>query len=246
MGSISCCTTCTIRSSKLVKLNCGSVKNTWKLFKTSVYLHYQPGTFLKRKNSIQSLVDLMQQLFSDLGSQGLWVIIFFQWFGLLYYCICVSLVLTVWSVLWSSTVLTCTRSSNIYLLIDLWRLQVKVTCQVHFSQDVIYLTFEKHLYKGFVILHFVFSSVIVPQDPVYISKEAPVKQSSCNGDWSYEVKHINGCPVAVTYPVARHCNCSKCNPDDTDCGPSSETCPAVCPPFPLSLFTLDWNKSSVP
>ncbi|XP_061830831.1 gonadotropin subunit beta-1 [Nerophis lumbriciformis] len=56
------------------------------------------------------------------------------------------------------------------------------------------------------------------KDSVY---EVPVdvsKQNVCNGDWSYEVKHFEGCPVAVTYPVAKNCACTTCNHDDTDCG----------------------------
>ncbi|XP_034437100.1 follitropin subunit beta [Hippoglossus hippoglossus] len=78
------------------------------------------------------------------------------------------------------------------------------------------------------------------KDPVYISKEGPDKQNSCNGDWSYEVKHINGCPVAVTYPVARHCHCSICNLDDTDCSPFPGDIPGCLTTLhSLSLSTLD-------
>ncbi|XP_069383195.1 follitropin subunit beta isoform X2 [Paralichthys olivaceus] len=68
------------------------------------------------------------------------------------------------------------------------------------------------------------------EDPVYISETGPAKQRICNGDWSYEAKHINGCPVAVTYPVARHCHCTVCNPGNTDCGRFPGDIPS-CLPF---------------
>ncbi|XP_007569048.1 gonadotropin subunit beta-1 [Poecilia formosa] len=56
------------------------------------------------------------------------------------------------------------------------------------------------------------------QDPVYRSHlQAPV-QKTCNGDWSYKVKHIKGCPGSITYPVATNCYCTTCNPEDTYCG----------------------------
>ncbi|KAM7424549.1 hypothetical protein PAMA_000750 [Pampus argenteus] len=59
------------------------------------------------------------------------------------------------------------------------------------------------------------------EDPVYISpygREESEKEKSCNGDWSYEVKHIEGCPVGVTYPVARNCKCAVCNTGNVYCG----------------------------
>uniref|UniRef100_A0A3B3UQ06 Gonadotropin subunit beta-1-like n=2 Tax=Poecilia latipinna TaxID=48699 RepID=A0A3B3UQ06_9TELE len=56
------------------------------------------------------------------------------------------------------------------------------------------------------------------QDPVYRSHlQAPV-QKTCNGDWSYKVKHIKGCPGSITYPVATNCYCTTCNTEDTYCG----------------------------
>ncbi|KAM8763405.1 follitropin subunit beta [Acanthopagrus schlegelii] len=56
------------------------------------------------------------------------------------------------------------------------------------------------------------------EDPVYLSHHDWAEQRTCNGDWSYEVKHIDGCPLAVTYPVARNCECTVCNTGNTDCG----------------------------
>lgn len=52
------------------------------------------------------------------------------------------------------------------------------------------------------------------QAPVYSSHQPPPDQNTCNGDWSYEVTHIDGCPEAVTYPVARDCKCQVCNPEE--------------------------------
>ncbi|KAM9861246.1 follitropin subunit beta [Aulostomus maculatus] len=56
------------------------------------------------------------------------------------------------------------------------------------------------------------------EDPVYISHDDWAKQETCNGDWTYEVKHIQGCPEGVTYPVARSCKCAACNTGNTYCG----------------------------
>ncbi|XP_076012083.1 gonadotropin subunit beta-1-like [Genypterus blacodes] len=56
------------------------------------------------------------------------------------------------------------------------------------------------------------------RDWVYIGADDWGEQKICNGDWSYEVKYIKGCPEAVTYPVARNCMCSRCDPGSTDCG----------------------------
>ncbi|XP_068428981.1 gonadotropin subunit beta-1-like [Clinocottus analis] len=56
------------------------------------------------------------------------------------------------------------------------------------------------------------------QDSVFISKINSPEQNMCIGDWDYEVKHINGCPEGVTYPVATKCDCKSCDPDEnTDC-----------------------------
>nr|AGS55583.1 follicle-stimulating hormone beta subunit [Anoplopoma fimbria] len=56
------------------------------------------------------------------------------------------------------------------------------------------------------------------RDPVYTSPQHRHEYDTCNGDWSYEVKHIDGCPDGVTYPVARNCKCNVCNPNEsTDC-----------------------------
>uniref|UniRef100_A0A4W6ES21 Glycoprotein hormone subunit beta domain-containing protein n=1 Tax=Lates calcarifer TaxID=8187 RepID=A0A4W6ES21_LATCA len=56
------------------------------------------------------------------------------------------------------------------------------------------------------------------RDPVYIGHDDWAEQRVCNGDWSYEVTHIKGCPVGVTYPVARNCECTVCNAGNTYCG----------------------------
>nr|XP_043886704.1 gonadotropin subunit beta-1-like isoform X2 [Solea senegalensis]ABU95601.1 FSH-beta subunit precursor [Solea senegalensis]ABW81403.1 follicle stimulating hormone beta subunit [Solea senegalensis] len=56
------------------------------------------------------------------------------------------------------------------------------------------------------------------EDPNYIHELGMDRQVICNGDWTYEVKRINGCPQAVTYPVATNCHCTSCNPDNTHCG----------------------------
>ncbi|XP_068598945.1 gonadotropin subunit beta-1-like [Brachionichthys hirsutus] len=68
------------------------------------------------------------------------------------------------------------------------------------------------------------------KDPVYIAHDDWPEQKICNGDWSYEVKHIKGCPGGVTYPVARDCNCAPCNEGSTDCGHFLEYTPN-CLPF---------------
>ncbi|XP_069021734.1 gonadotropin subunit beta-1-like [Embiotoca jacksoni] len=56
------------------------------------------------------------------------------------------------------------------------------------------------------------------EDPVYISHHEWPEQKICNGDWSEEVKFIEGCPEAVKYPVARNCNCIACNTEKMHCG----------------------------
>ncbi|XP_068580405.1 gonadotropin subunit beta-1-like [Cebidichthys violaceus] len=57
------------------------------------------------------------------------------------------------------------------------------------------------------------------KDSTYISLVHPTEQKTCNGDWSYEVMHIDGCPEGVTYPVARNCKCIACKTDEnTYCG----------------------------
>nr|ACR08087.1 follicle stimulating hormone beta subunit [Amphiprion melanopus] len=67
------------------------------------------------------------------------------------------------------------------------------------------------------------------EDPIYIGDDW-AEQQVCSGDWSYEVKHISGCPVAVTYPVAKSCRCSMCDSGNTDCGRFDGDVPK-CPPF---------------
>nr|AXL27969.1 follicle-stimulating hormone beta subunit [Bostrychus sinensis] len=56
------------------------------------------------------------------------------------------------------------------------------------------------------------------EDPVYHSYVGWPEQKVCGGDWHYEVKFIQDCPIAVTYPVARSCACDACNTGYTDCG----------------------------
>nr|AQS95492.1 Fsh beta subunit [Scatophagus argus]ARB50522.1 follicle stimulating hormone [Scatophagus argus] len=68
------------------------------------------------------------------------------------------------------------------------------------------------------------------EDPVYIGHDDWAEQKICNGDWSYEVKHIKGCPVGVTYPVARNCECTACNTGNTFCGRFPGDVPS-CPRF---------------
>ncbi|AWP01222.1 Follicle-stimulating hormone beta subunit isoform 3 [Scophthalmus maximus] len=58
----------------------------------------------------------------------------------------------------------------------------------------------------------------VTEDPNYIGNGDMDEQKICNGDWSYEAKHINGCPVAARYPVASNCRCTTCDEDSTYCG----------------------------
>uniref|UniRef100_A0A4W6ETB8 Glycoprotein hormone subunit beta domain-containing protein n=2 Tax=Lates calcarifer TaxID=8187 RepID=A0A4W6ETB8_LATCA len=69
---------------------------------------------------------------------------------------------------------------------------------------------------------FVYTTICAGQcyheDPVYIGHDDWAEQRVCNGDWSYEVTHIKGCPVGVTYPVARNCECTVCNAGNTYCG----------------------------
>ncbi|CAK6974923.1 gonadotropin subunit beta-1-like [Scomber scombrus] len=64
------------------------------------------------------------------------------------------------------------------------------------------------------------------RDPVYGQEE----QQICSGDWFYDVKHFDGCPVGVTYPVARHCACTACNTGNTYCGRLPGYIPS-CPSF---------------
>ncbi|XP_076589281.1 follitropin subunit beta [Chaetodon auriga] len=68
------------------------------------------------------------------------------------------------------------------------------------------------------------------EDPVYMGHHDWPEQKICNGDWSYEVKYIKGCPVGVTYPVARTCQCTACNGEDTYCGRFPGLVPS-CPSF---------------
>ncbi|XP_008304086.1 gonadotropin subunit beta-1-like [Stegastes partitus] len=56
------------------------------------------------------------------------------------------------------------------------------------------------------------------EDPVYLEPGDWAQQHVCSGDWSYEVKYISGCPIAVSYPVAKSCECTACNLGNTDCG----------------------------
>uniref|UniRef100_A0A1A8SMR5 Glycoprotein hormone subunit beta domain-containing protein n=1 Tax=Nothobranchius rachovii TaxID=451742 RepID=A0A1A8SMR5_9TELE len=55
------------------------------------------------------------------------------------------------------------------------------------------------------------------RDPIYDNNVDKPEVNTCNGDWSYEVEHIDGCPLGVTYPVARSCNCTACNTESTFC-----------------------------
>ncbi|XP_056268874.1 gonadotropin subunit beta-1-like [Pseudoliparis swirei] len=56
------------------------------------------------------------------------------------------------------------------------------------------------------------------EDLVYISDTQTYEQEMCIGVWANEVKHIDGCPEGVTYPVAKNCNCEVCDPNkNTDC-----------------------------
>ncbi|KAK2853719.1 hypothetical protein Q5P01_006380 [Channa striata] len=72
------------------------------------------------------------------------------------------------------------------------------------------------------ITEYIFTTICAGQcyheDPIYIGHHDWTEQKICNGDWSYEVKHIHGCPLAVTYPVARNCECTACNAGNTHCG----------------------------
>nr|AQU42662.1 follicle-stimulating hormone beta subunit [Merluccius merluccius] len=52
-------------------------------------------------------------------------------------------------------------------------------------------------------------------DPIY--KLYRPQQKTCNGDWSYETKHFEDCPVGFSYPVARSCNCAMCQGGNTQC-----------------------------
>ncbi|CAN9506636.1 unnamed protein product [Ophioblennius macclurei] len=55
------------------------------------------------------------------------------------------------------------------------------------------------------------------QDQNFVSPRVRVPQKICNGDWSNELTFIEGCPLGVTYPVARNCRCTLCNPVNTEC-----------------------------
>ncbi|KAG7242639.1 hypothetical protein INR49_020012 [Caranx melampygus] len=68
------------------------------------------------------------------------------------------------------------------------------------------------------------------EDLVYISNYDWPEQETCNGEWSYEVKHIPECPVGITYPVARSCTCAVCNKDHMFCGRYLEDMPR-CPSY---------------
>ncbi|XP_075874832.1 gonadotropin subunit beta-1-like [Nelusetta ayraudi] len=56
------------------------------------------------------------------------------------------------------------------------------------------------------------------KDPVYRGYGDLPEQRVCNGDWTIEVTHIKGCPVAVSYPVAKSCTCTTCNSQNSYCG----------------------------
>uniref|UniRef100_A0A3B3H6G3 Follicle stimulating hormone subunit beta n=3 Tax=Oryzias latipes TaxID=8090 RepID=A0A3B3H6G3_ORYLA len=64
------------------------------------------------------------------------------------------------------------------------------------------------------------------EDPNYISYEDHPKEKICSGDWSYEVKFIEGCPVGFKYPVAKSCECTTCNTRTTYCGRLSADMPS--------------------
>ncbi|XP_020498876.1 gonadotropin subunit beta-1 [Labrus bergylta] len=66
------------------------------------------------------------------------------------------------------------------------------------------------------------------KDSAYISNADEDKQQVCIGNWTYEVKQIQGCPESATYPVATHCECRACNIKTTHCGLFTGD-PAVCP-----------------
>lgn len=68
------------------------------------------------------------------------------------------------------------------------------------------------------------------QDPVYMDYDDRPEQTVCNGEWTYKVKHIEGCPVGVSYPVATSCRCDRCNSRDTYCGRFHGDIPG-CMPF---------------
>ncbi|XP_024909480.1 gonadotropin subunit beta-1 isoform X2 [Cynoglossus semilaevis] len=55
------------------------------------------------------------------------------------------------------------------------------------------------------------------------------QQKTCNGDWTYMFKRIDGCPEEVPYPVAMKCNCAVCDLKTMDCGRFVETIPTCDP-----------------
>ncbi|KAM3625109.1 uncharacterized protein V6R79_006934 [Siganus canaliculatus] len=67
------------------------------------------------------------------------------------------------------------------------------------------------------------------EDPVYIGNDDWAEQKVCSGEWSYETKHFEGCPVPVTYPVARNCKCAACNAGNTYCGRFTGRMPTCLP-----------------
>ncbi|KAK5874323.1 hypothetical protein PBY51_019278 [Eleginops maclovinus] len=70
---------------------------------------------------------------------------------------------------------------------------------------------EKEIYTTICVgqCHFEY-----PFSPEY---DVMPKERICNGDWSYEATHIEGCQAAVTYPVASNCRCKMCNGEYTSC-----------------------------
>ncbi|XP_041842528.1 gonadotropin subunit beta-1-like [Melanotaenia boesemani] len=66
------------------------------------------------------------------------------------------------------------------------------------------------------------------EDPSYISNVESSVEKVCSGDWVYEVKYIDGCPVSV--PVAKNCKCAECKPNHTYCGRLS-TDISYCSPY---------------
>uniref|UniRef100_A0A3Q3VPS6 Glycoprotein hormone subunit beta domain-containing protein n=1 Tax=Mola mola TaxID=94237 RepID=A0A3Q3VPS6_MOLML len=99
------------------------------------------------------------------------------------------------------------------------------------------------LVEGCGLTELVYTTVCAGQcyheDPVYMGSDDWAEQKVCNGDWTYEVKHIKGCPEAVSYPMARNCQCTACNSGSTYCGRFPGDVPNMGGLMTLSLSVLD-------
>uniref|UniRef100_A0A8C6T657 Glycoprotein hormone subunit beta domain-containing protein n=1 Tax=Neogobius melanostomus TaxID=47308 RepID=A0A8C6T657_9GOBI len=64
------------------------------------------------------------------------------------------------------------------------------------------------------------------QDPVYMSALYSPEQGVCTGEWHYEERLIQDCPVPARIPVAHSCTCGPCLTGHSDCERFSQDLPS--------------------